>query len=489
MASTNHHYKLMNWSKKHVPYIVLLLSAIVFLLLFSVTTSPLSVEESGDSTIYKLLGLGLLHGKIPYIDLFDNKGTYLYLINALGQWMIPGRWGIFILQIISLTATLLCLYRTALLFCGRQKALIIVEISLFLFAGCYQGGNHIEEWMLPFITLIFYLFSNFFINQRYDYSVKTIITLSSICGLCFGVVLMLRPNDAFALFGGVMVGFVLWLIYNKQYGKVIICSATFLLGAAFSISPILIWYGSIHALDDLWFAMFGVNSQVANGMKGQILTLLSWGKGTILLLMFTLCVMIYTAGQKKILWMIIPLCLLQWVFIGENLFAHYIIPLFPLILLYITMIFTQKNGAVLALSIAILLLSHRSLPRMALFNCTNSARLIINNWGNTPTHQCPIPEDERGGVWNYSADPWRPGVPMSWFVNNNIVQRNRKTGSHDIHIEEIDFESASPLWVVSYEHEFESNPISSNYNLVDSCVTNQYTLVFYKLIMVENGMQ
>ena len=449
------------------------------MLILSVNTSPLCSAEGGDSTIYKLLGLGILQGKLPYVDLFDNKGPYLYLINALGQWIIPGRWGLFILQSISLTTTLYFLYRTSCLFCNTKKSLLITVLSLFLLAGCYQGGNHVEEWMLPFLAIGFYLIIDLFKTHFENFPPKAVLWRSALWGLCFGIVLMLRPNDAIAFFGGILIGLCLWLLNKKEYLIALYAGLSFLAGAVVAIAPAIVWYASNRALSDMWFGMFGANSMVAEGLFGQLLTLRLWSKWAILLLMITLCVMLCSANQSNLLWPVIPICLFQLFFIGEKMYAHYFIPLFPLLVLYITMLFCQKNTAVLIIATATLCLSHRPLPRMAVLNISSSIKQVATKGINNDTN-CPIPDDEKENVWNYSVDPWRPGVPLAWLIDHNILQCNRRTGSLDTYVKEKNFQSTNPLWVVSYGNEFERDQSSLDYLLLDSISSTDYSIYFYR---------
>jgi len=95
------------FSYKRYCFIYLIFISTLFLLFYSYTTSPLYLNEGMDSTIYKTMGLGILEGKIPYRDLFDHKGPVVFYINALGQLIMSGRQGIFLLQIISLSISLI----------------------------------------------------------------------------------------------------------------------------------------------------------------------------------------------------------------------------------------------------------------------------------------------------------------------------------------------------------------------------------------------
>lgn len=55
----------------------LLLISVIFLLFFSVNTTPITINKNGsggDSAFFMLVGQGMLKGKLPYVDFFDMKG-------------------------------------------------------------------------------------------------------------------------------------------------------------------------------------------------------------------------------------------------------------------------------------------------------------------------------------------------------------------------------------------------------------------------------
>ena len=465
--------------------LILLLSAVAFLVVVSLNTSPLSPSDTGDSSIYRLLGLGILNGRLPYVDLFDNKGAYLYLIEALGQLLWSGRLGIFLLQTISLTATLWFIYHLATLFLNQRNSLFAVGLSLLLLGGCYQGGNHVEEYMLPFLSLSMLLAIRLFLHTEAEWKPAPVGLYSTIWGVCFGIVLLMRPNDAVAFFGGIMIGVEVCLLRQRQRRTGLQAAALFVVGAVMAVLPIVVWFGSHHALNAMFYAIYGANSQRAGGLTMQAATLLMWGKWSILLLMILLCVLIVNTPHRRLLWLVIPTCALQIFFVGENLYAHYFIPLFPLLALLVVMLFQQRQPSIIILSVAVLCLSHRPLPRMAALNYASCVSQIVHNWRHPASPQpCPIPDAERSSVWNHSADPWREGSPMTWLIDNGIVQINRCTVSRDAYIDEIAFDEVNPQWVVSYGDEFVRDPLYANYalqyTLADSVVNSHYTLFLYR---------
>lgn len=57
---------------------------LVFLLFASPYTTPLNPYYGYDSAVFMVLGKGVAAGKLPYLDLYDNKGPMIFYINALG---------------------------------------------------------------------------------------------------------------------------------------------------------------------------------------------------------------------------------------------------------------------------------------------------------------------------------------------------------------------------------------------------------------------
>ena len=53
-----------------------------------------------DNAIFQIIGRGWVEGKIPYVDLWDQKGPLIYFINALGYWLTGNQTGIFLIEIL-----------------------------------------------------------------------------------------------------------------------------------------------------------------------------------------------------------------------------------------------------------------------------------------------------------------------------------------------------------------------------------------------------
>lgn len=62
--------------------------AFLFVLIFSFSTSPLYPNYWGsDSAQFQTIGMAWASGKIPYRDIFDHKGPFIFWVNMLGYKM------------------------------------------------------------------------------------------------------------------------------------------------------------------------------------------------------------------------------------------------------------------------------------------------------------------------------------------------------------------------------------------------------------------
>lgn len=60
----------------------------IFVYFWSGSTSPVISNFYGDdSAMFQIIGKAWCDGKIPYVDTFDHKGPFIFLINALGSSM------------------------------------------------------------------------------------------------------------------------------------------------------------------------------------------------------------------------------------------------------------------------------------------------------------------------------------------------------------------------------------------------------------------
>ena len=122
-------------------------SAVIFLVIFSWSTSPLYTFLGYDSSIFKTMGKFTADGLIPYKDFFDHKGPVIVFIEWLGFGLTKNNYTLLLLQAIFLTVALYGVYKIANIFLANKKSglltLITLPVCSFFMTG--QGGNTVEE--------------------------------------------------------------------------------------------------------------------------------------------------------------------------------------------------------------------------------------------------------------------------------------------------------------------------------------------------------
>ena len=207
--------KLKNFPKAH-PHVAMLLAALLcafFIELFaSVSTSPLYPaayaynDVSIDPNFFLFAGQLLREGKTPYVDFFDHKGLYVFLLNAAGLSLNIGKFGVFLLQVVFYAATLTLLYE-AMRELGYGKRGILTTTCLFFIGSvaCY-GGNHTGEWLLPWGALIVFFFARAYARNSEKYYLLAVFAGGLQAGFSFNS----RPSDA-------MWGLAVCLAYFIHY--------------------------------------------------------------------------------------------------------------------------------------------------------------------------------------------------------------------------------------------------------------------------------
>lgn len=121
------------------------LMAVIFVLLFSYSTSPLyRMYANSDSAIFQTIGAFWAKGRLPYVELWDHKGPLIFAIDAIG-YRIGERHGILIIQIISMSITNIFLFKLAKIKFSTPKAMLVVLLFLVKLILNYEEGNYRSE--------------------------------------------------------------------------------------------------------------------------------------------------------------------------------------------------------------------------------------------------------------------------------------------------------------------------------------------------------
>ena len=208
------------------------------------------------------MGRGIVHGQIPFVTLFEQRGPYMYMLHTIGA--LPGNalhW-VYLLELLNFYWLYRIIIKTINIYphisINKSRYYSAFLISTYLFAESFFWGATPEEFvMVPTAYTIYVLLKS--ISQAETTNFKITNLEIFFIGLGFGWSVMVKFADI-----GVFVGFyftigMTYLITKqfKKFGKTV--SIAFL-GLFSAMAPALIFYSVIGKLHDFIYQYFSANS-------------------------------------------------------------------------------------------------------------------------------------------------------------------------------------------------------------------------------------
>ena len=197
-----------------------------------------------DESVFIYIARMMRKGYVPYRDMFDHKGPYLFFFELIGD--LEGDTGIWILELIFAFVTSLLILKISKLITDNAAARYCTLFAVLFIGGIdlFEGGNYTEFWALPFICHSLLIFTRFLKTK--EYRIADILFV----GVDFAVVFLLQPNlvNVWIVFVPVTV---ISLIANRRAKEIFKCALFILAGIIITLIPVLIYFGMNGALDDL----------------------------------------------------------------------------------------------------------------------------------------------------------------------------------------------------------------------------------------------
>lgn len=298
--------------KKESVYLILYCAASAFFILLFATRSSFlyPCNDWNDANSYFSVGKALFNGKVPYRDVFDQKGMYLYFFYGLSYLVSHTTFaGVFLLELILAVFDLAGIYRILRLYVKRASALILAPLTLavsFSSQSFYWGGSA-EEICIPFLIWGLYLSLRYFKEEYPDRAMKggTIFT----AGLLSGMVANIKFTVLGFFFAWMMCIAFSFLVRKDLKGAVKAC-LIFLGGMAVPFLPWLIYFAVNHALYYWYWGYVYINVFAYSNLNGE-------GPG-IAERIYTLAKLLYQVAGKNIGYFIFVIAGVLYEFLGKN---------------------------------------------------------------------------------------------------------------------------------------------------------------------------
>lgn len=399
--------------------------ALVFQLVFSLSTSPLYVLYGGDAPFFEIIGLGITQGKVPYVDLFDHKGPVVFFINALGFSLGIGKYGVFVLQLIAMTVSVLFFRKLAGLFTSSsKKAWAAVLLSLVPLVDFAVDGNHCEEWMLPFSAASLYLALKYVLSGEKCHK----LWWSVFYGISCAVMFYIRPTDGVMWIGGLFLGLMIYWFVRGMRNQILPNIGAFIGGFALVSAPIFIYFGAHGAIPDFIYGMIIHNVKYAGD------AMFTWGGiGMIIVpLVITAASMwlLRKEGKTDLWYILAGLLVLTLILIGKRDYYHYLMPFVPQIAVCFALCLEHRWKTYLWIVVSLFaVFSYRG--------CTYIVKGVQKRadyktlYEQTDSLFDLVPESERNNVWNYNLtvyfDNSRPHIAslLGAYLHRGVTPGNR----------------------------------------------------------------
>lgn len=226
----------------------------IAVLLVLLPVSPLNFQLAfKDPGVFLYAGWRILHGEVPYRDIWDQKPPVIFYLNALGLAVARGsRWGVWAIELISLFVAALIGYKIIQKLLGRTAAIISLYLWLLNLFFILRGGNYTTEYTLPlqFGCILLTINQNGRTNTRYHN-----LLIGILCGIAF-----FTKQNTIGVGGAVFLYMLIEAISSREYKKYFMNIWWMTMGGLIVAIIVILVFLLQGALQQFWDAAFFYNT-------------------------------------------------------------------------------------------------------------------------------------------------------------------------------------------------------------------------------------
>lgn len=251
---------LMKIRKQNLAEMIYLgLAAFVIMLLATRSSFLYPCNNWDDANSYFSVGKAIFNGKLPYREVFDQKGYLLYFLYGFCYLVSHTTFrGVFLMEWIFAAFDLWGICRILHLYLKRSTSLFLAPLPLALVFCSYSfyWGGAAEELCFPFLIWGLFLGLKYF-KTEYPYQAMNKGTLFA-AGILAGVV----ANIKFTVLG-FFFAWMMWVAFaqlvRKDWKRAFTSCGWFLLGMLLPFVPGFLYFGIRGALYDWYWGYVYIN--------------------------------------------------------------------------------------------------------------------------------------------------------------------------------------------------------------------------------------
>ncbi len=249
----------MKKKKQIFKYIFFIFATGLCLMLASRSSFLYPMNNWDDANSYFSVGKGIFNGKMPYRDIFDQKGMYLYFFYGLCYLVSHTTFtGVFIMEIILGALDIAGMYRIISLYSKKCIAFALAPVgyAAIVCSRSFWWGGAAEEVCLPFYIWGLYLVVDYFKN-KYPEEVMSFKTVF-IGGILSGMVANIKYTGLGFFFAWMMMVFFSYVAKRELWQGIKAC-VVFLFGMFLPFVPWIIYFAVQGALYEWYWGYVYVN--------------------------------------------------------------------------------------------------------------------------------------------------------------------------------------------------------------------------------------
>ena len=283
-----------------------------FLLLFFATRSSFlyPCNDWNDANSYFSVGKALFNGKMPYRDVFDQKGMYLYFLYGLAYLVSHTTFaGVYLLEGILAAFDLFGICRILMLYVKRNTALALspLVLAVIVSSRSFYWGGSAEEVCFPFLVWGLYLGLDYFKNQYPGGPMSGRRVLAG--GILAGITANIKFTVLGFFFGWMMCVFFSFLV-RREFWKGARSCFLFLGGMALPFVPWFFYFALRGGLYEWYWGYVYINVFVYSNLNGE-------GPG-LYERVYILSKILYWVIRTNIIYFIFIIPGMIWAIIGKN---------------------------------------------------------------------------------------------------------------------------------------------------------------------------
>lgn len=228
-----------------------------FLLICSNNSFLYSFNDNQDVNWYITMGNGMLDGKVPYRDLFEQKGPIVYFLFSFICLFENSFRMVFLVEIMCLAIFLFYFFKIVRKHTDDITSILVTVVVAFLVstsAYFVVGGGAVEEYFLPALAYMMMCFIEF-LHENKMFSKKRTFTW----GVLMGVILFSKYTLLFLplLMLGIII--VLGIFREKKINSLVKFVFCLLLGFLVITVPIVFYFVVNGGFKDFVYTYFYIN--------------------------------------------------------------------------------------------------------------------------------------------------------------------------------------------------------------------------------------